>query len=180
MAGQGLRVGLRFTWASAAGLLRWATAVVLIALVVPAPALAQHYFVEFRARAAEPIGHTFIVYGRTDARGRVIERHHAGLSPKGDVWRALLSPVPGAVQPVHDDRAQPTQAIYRRWLSAVEFRRLIVTLRRLQARHHRWHPIVFNCNDFAIEVADTLGLRRMPSLMPPVVWVESLRVLNGG
>jgi hypothetical protein len=49
----------------------------------------------------------------------------------------------------------------------------------MQATEHRWHALFFNCNDFAIEIAEALKLWRPPSLLPPDVWVASLRAMNG-
>ena len=171
------------TWFRPAGIAGGLT--VLLAATAAAqpamrPAAGQRYFVEFRARAAEPLGHTFIVHGRTDARGRVIEYRHVGLVPKVDFSQALILPVPGTVRPEPDDQALPTVAIYRRWLSAADYQRVVWKLRRLQAKQQRWHLVLFNCNDLAIEIADTLNLRRLPSLVPPKVWVDGLRAMNGG
>jgi hypothetical protein len=50
----------------------------------------------------------------------------------------------------------------------------------MRATEHRWHAMFFNCNDFSIAVADAVGLRRPPSLMPPQAWIAGLRAMNGG
>ena len=68
--------------------------------------------------------------------------------------------------------------LYRRELSAAEFERVGRAVRMLKANEHRWHLIFYNCNDFAIEIAEALGLWRPPSLLPPSVWVGMLRTLN--
>ena len=72
----------------------------------------------------------------------------------------------------------PTTELYRRQLTAVEYDRVGRAVRLLKAHQHRWHLIFYNCNDFAIEVAEAIGLWRPPSLLPPSVWVRSLRNLN--
>jgi hypothetical protein len=63
-------------------------------------------------------------------------------------------------------------------LTAAEFNRVGRAVRLLKANERQWHLIFYNCNDFAIEIAEALGMRRPPSLLPPSVWVGSLRLLN--
>jgi hypothetical protein len=136
------------------------------------------YFIDFRARPSSYIGHTFIVYGRVDADGRVAELHYAGLIPEGDVWEGLFVPIEASVRQYKDDTKYLPSAIYRRRLSPAEYQRVAQTVRRLRANEHHWHAIFQNCNSFAIDIAAVLGLGRPPSLLPPSVWVGMLRALN--
>jgi hypothetical protein len=138
----------------------------------------ERYFIEFRARASTHIGHTYVVYFRMSADVRPIERHYAGLIPEEDGWKGLLAPIRASIRKYKDDTRLPPTAIYRRQLTAAEFLRVARTVRVLKAHARQWHVIFFNCNDFAIEIAEVLGLRRPPSLMPPDVWVIGLRALN--
>jgi hypothetical protein len=159
-------------------------ALLLVAAIGCAPGAArgsptgERYFIDFRARSSKYIGHTYIVYGHADASGRVIELHHAGLVPEEDVWNGLFSPIRAAVRKYKDDMRLPPTVIYRRRLTAAEFRRVGRAVQFLRAKQRQWHVIFFNCNDFGIEIAEVLGLRRPPSLMPPRVWVSGLRALN--
>lgn len=160
--------------------------------LVAAPAIAQQssdqivvgerwgagYFVEFRSRPSSYIGHTYIVYGQVGADGRVVEANYAGLIPELDGWKGLIVPIPANVRQYKDDtRLKPT-AVYHRTLTATEYRRLVRTVNYLQSIEHKWHGIFQNCNDFGIQIADALGMARPPSLMPPAVWVGTLRLLN--
>jgi hypothetical protein len=138
----------------------------------------ERYFIDFRARNASHIGHTYLVYFRVDASGHVVEEHHAGLIPEEDVWNGVFSPIRAAIRKYKDDARMPTMMLYRRELSAAEFERVGRAVRMLKANEHRWHLIFYNCNDFAIEIAEALGLWRPPSLLPPSVWVGMLRTLN--
>jgi hypothetical protein len=140
---------------------------------------AERYFIEFRARNSSYIGHTYISYFRTGADGRVIEEHETGLIPEDDVWNGVFSPIRASIRRYKDDARMPTTEVYRRQLTAAEYDRLGRAVRMLKASQHRWHLIFYNCNDFAIEVAEALGLWRPPSLLPPSVWVRTLRSLNG-
>jgi hypothetical protein len=155
-----------------------------IALLTGAPrddvqaAPGDRYFIDFRARRSSYIGHTYIVYFRVDASGRVIEKHHAGLIPEEDVWEGMIAPIRATIRRYKDDTRLPPTAIYRRQLTAAEFHRVGRAIRFLKARQRRWHAVFFNCNDFGIEIAEALGLRRPPSLLPPSMWVGTLRLLN--
>ena len=161
-------VGLGVLWAAGT-----------VAAAEPVRGAAPGYFIEFRARPSAYFGHTFIVYGRVDGSGRTVERHHAGFVPGDDFLMALILPVRGTVGPDRDDWALQSTATYRRRLSAIEYRRVAATVGLLRATHQRWHFFFFNCNDFAIEIAEALNLHRLPSLVPPKLWVEGLSILNG-
>jgi hypothetical protein len=141
--------------------------------------IGEHYFIDFRARPSTFIGHTFILYGRVDAQGRVVEHHIAGLVPEHEVWRGLIIPIEANVREYEDDRKRLPTVIYRRTLTAAEYGRVHGTVRRMRAVAHQWHVLFFNCNDFAIVIAEALGMVRPPSLLPPSVWVAHLRALNG-
>ena len=136
------------------------------------------YFIDFRSRPSTYIGHTYIVYGRLNAEGRVLEMHYAGLIPEEDAWKGLVAPVRATVRRYIDDTRLTPTAIYRRRLTAAEYRQVTRTVEYLHATEHRWHAIFQNCNDFGIQIAEALGLWRPPSLMPPSAWVAGLRALN--
>ena len=55
--------------------------------------------------------------------------------------------------------------------------RVTATVRQMETTEHLWRR-VFSTNDFAIEVAGSLGLWRPPGLLPPDVWVANLRAMN--
>ena len=155
----------------------------LLALAVCGDAVAQsspgeRYFIDFRARQSTYIGHAFIVYFRVGADGRIIEEHHDGLVPEEDVWNGLFSPIRATIRKYKDDTRLPVTDTYRRELTAAEFARVGRAVRVLKATQRQWHLIFYNCNDFAIEIAEALGLRRPPSLMPPGAWVRTMRALS--
>lgn len=143
----------------------------------PAP---DRYFIEFRSRPSTYIGHTYIVYGRTDATGRILDMRYAGLIPDvDDAMQALIIPVPGVVKKYEDDAKLKPDAIYGRRLTAAEYAAVARAVRIMKHSQRKWHPIFQNCNDFGIAVAEALGMRRPPSLMPPRIWIETLRLMNG-
>ena len=114
----------------------------------------------------------------SNAEGRVVEMHYAGLIPEVDAWKGLVAPVRATVRRYIDDTRLTPSAIYRRRLTAAEYRQVTRTVEYLHATERRWHAIFQNCNDFGIQIAEALGLWRPPSLMPPSAWVAGLRALN--
>jgi hypothetical protein len=169
--------------------LRPAVAVALaIAALLPAclPAAAQApdrfrsngHFIEFRSRPSQYFGHTFVIYGRTDEQGRVVEQHHAGLVPEGNLAVGIVVPIPATVGRYAEDVHVPSNAVYRRRLTAGEYDRVVRVVNIMRTPRLQWHGIFFNCNEFAIQVAEALQMRRPPGLVPPNVWVDGLRLLN--
>jgi hypothetical protein len=138
----------------------------------------DRYFIEFRSRPSTYIGHTYIIYGRTDATGRILDVRYAGLIPEVDAWKGLIVPVAGSVRKYEDDTLLKPDTIYGRSLTAAEYAAVARTVRIMQQTQRHWHVIFQNCNDFAIEIAEALGMRRPHSVMPPSVWVSTLRLLN--
>ncbi len=138
----------------------------------------ERYFIEFRARPGPFIGHTYVAYGRTDADGRILGQHSAGLLPDGDAVLGLFVAVPGSVRSDRNDLRYRPNNIYRRPLNPAEYARVLRAVDLLRRHEREWHLIFQNCNDFGIVLAEALGLRRPPSLMPPSTWVGMLRTLN--
>ncbi len=159
---------------------RIAASALLFAMLTAGPASGAdgRYFIEFRARSSTYIGHTYISFYRVDAAGQIVERHEAGLIPEENVWHGLFSPIRASVRRYSDDDRLPTTELYRRELTAAEYARVGRAVRLLKAHETRWHVVFYNCNDFAIEIAEALHLWRPPSLLPPNVWVRTLRALN--
>jgi hypothetical protein len=108
----------------------------------------------------------------------VIELHYAGLIPEHDVIRGLFVPIRATVRQYKDDTRLTPNAIYRRQLTAEEYRRVKRAVRYLHAHERHWHAVFQNCNDFGNDIADTLGLWHPPSLLPPAAWVSLLRKMN--
>ena len=160
----------------------------------PADAAAQHapvplagdvsagksYFVDFHARRGQSlVGHAFIVYGRLNAGGKILQAQVAGHFPSGKYpWKGIIVPVRGSVGYNKYDFVEPSIDIYRRRLNSAEFKQLSTMVRQLKAIDPAYHLIFFNCNDFAGEAAESIGLRRPPSVMLPATYVGWLRALN--
>ena len=139
------------------------------------------HFIDFRARPGAMWGHTFILYGRVDGRGRPVELHRAGLYPDDGQAGLILGtfvPVRAAVRAVPDDFSETPSAIYRRTLSPAQYARLKSTVTRIRANDHGWHMLAYNCNHFADRVAQSLGLHTPPNFLVPNAWVRALKAMN--
>ena len=140
------------------------------------------YFVDFRARAGSITGHTFIVFGRLSKDGRLISIQNADVYPVDHEVGAVvgtIAPVRGEVRLREGDSKRITSINYRRYLTAAEFARLQAAVRHERMVDRQWSLLLFNCNDFAINIARALGLRTPPSLMLPATFVATLRLING-
>ncbi len=147
-----------------------------------APRATDGYFVEFRSRPGYLFGHTYIVYGRLDARGRTYDTHLAGIYPtdgEAGLIMGSLVPVQASVRGVGDDfRERPTN-IYRKRLTPAQYAQLLRVVGALKRSEREWDLLFKNCNDFAIAVAKGMDMTTPPSWLLPYYFVGGLRVLNG-
>src|SRR5262245_8546202 len=185
MAGLCVRCGRKARASGARRSIVMRPAPLLLALCLIAPAAAPDaradYFIDFRARPGAMVGHTFILYGHVDHRGRPLELHRAGLYPdegQPALIIGTLLPVRGGVRAVPDDFSETPSVIYRRTLSAAQYAQLKATVAYLRSHDHTWHMLTNNCNTFANMVARSLGLHTPPNLLVPNAWVRALRAMN--
>ena len=142
----------------------------------------RSYFVDFRARAGSLTGHTFIVFGRLGAGARPISIQHADVYPvdgNAGSFVGTFAPVRGHVRVRDGDSRRVVSISYRRYLTAAEYSRLLAAIRHEWAVNRQWSLLLFNCNDFAINIARALALRTPSSLLMPTTFVATLRLLNG-
>ena len=89
-----------------------------------------------------------------------------------------LALVRGHVTQKREDPRVPTLAVFRRKLNAAEYAHLQLTVARLKASQHSWHMWLYNCNDFAAQVAREMGMVSPLPWMLPTTYVHSLRAIN--
>jgi hypothetical protein len=145
-------------------------------------AIGRPYFVDFRAGLESITGHSYIVFGRVDARGRVISIQHAEIYPKDDdagLFVGIFVPVRASVRVKDGDSTQETVVNYRRYLTAAEYGRMMQAIRKERRHDVIWSVWLFNCNDFTSNIAEALGLRTPSSLLLPHAYISALRLLNG-
>ncbi len=141
------------------------------------------YFIEFRARSAHSYGHTFLVHGR--AGQKITSKDVIGLHP------ATESPVPwmiGHLVPVVSETGASDgdfedEYVIARWrigLTEAEYKKTLATMRQMQANHPVWHAVLYNCNRFVGDVAETMGLQAPAnSLLMPKDFINTLKEMNG-
>lgn len=171
--------------------LRYLVGALALAATASAPARAEYrragaqpsgsYVVDFRARPGGVFGHTYVVYGRIDARGRIVRPRYAGLYPGGPFSQtallALLA-VPGKITVRPIDHERTPKMIYRRRLSPTAYARLSRAVRIRQTTPQAWDLLLNNCNSFAAEIAAAIGLRTPPTIEFPDDFVRDLFVMN--
>lgn len=165
--------------------------ILALAAVASAPAQAKRlrngepahgpYVVDFRARPGGVFGHTYVVYGRMDSRGRLLQPQYAGLYPGGPFSQtallALLA-VPGRVTVHSTDHERTPKMIYRRRLSPSAFAHLMHAVRTQRRTPQVWDLLLYNCNSFAAEIATAIGLHTPPTIEFPDDFVRDLYVMN--
>ena len=142
------------------------------------------YFVEFRSRTAASYGHTFAFYGRLGGGNRFAGFQVTGLHPAGDSAATYMAGhlVPVAAETGVSDGDLDEQYLTARWcvpLNESEYGKVVAAVKNLRATKKTWHAMGYNCNAYAGEIAQAIGLK-IPSghLVYPEVYVNSLRELN--
>ena len=139
------------------------------------------YVVEFRARPGGVFGHTYVAYGRIDHRGRLVHPRYAGFYPGGllsDTPLLALLATPSRVSVEPRDRMLRSDLVYRREIGARTYARFASEIRTLGRERPLWHLTFYNCNSFAGDVAQWLGMQVPPALQMPRDFVRALYVLN--
>jgi hypothetical protein len=143
------------------------------------------YFIEFRSRYAYTYGHSFVIFGRMDKAGRMINPEVAGLAPKSDDPNVYMLghavPVPASTGWTDGD----LEIAYRSasWtvpLAESDYRRVVAYIRKLQASSPLWHASLYNCNAFVADIARFMGYKTPGIWLMPRDFITKLRQMNGG
>jgi hypothetical protein len=148
--------------------------------------LAKPYFIEFRARNAQSYGHTFTIFGRLNAQGKIITSQVAGLHPFTEssipwmIGHLILVPSETGASD-GDTEDQYVMARFRVLLNADEYKKATAFIKQLQDKSPSWHAVLYNCNAFVGDIADFMGLKTPAStLSKPQEYIDRLRDLNIG
>ncbi|AUX76523.1 MULTISPECIES: hypothetical protein [Sinorhizobium] len=145
----------------------------------------QGYFIEFRSRYALSYGHTYAVFGRTNASGAMINPEVAGLAPAtNDAAPYVLGhffPVPAETGASDGDLEEEYRsASWRIMLSEAEYNKVVAFIRKLKEKSRVWHASVYNCNAFVAEIARSMGYQTPGIWLRPQEFITRLREMNGG
>jgi len=150
----------------------------------PAVGVGKPYYIEFRARNAESYGHTFSIYGRLGANGKIATKSVAGLHPFTEnalpwmVGHLILVPSETGASD-GDTEDQYVLARFRVALSAEEYKKVTRYIKDLQKSSPVWHAVLYNCNAFVGDIAKFMGMETPGSTMlMPATYINGLRDLN--
>jgi hypothetical protein len=154
-------------------------------VVAQQPNKAGRYFIEFRSRYAYTYGHSYVVFGTLNARGKMVNPQVAGLAPKSDDPAVYMA---GHMLPVEsstgwtDGDLEPEymSAYWRVMLSESEYKKVVAFIRKLQASSPVWHASLYNCNAFVGDIARSMGYKTPFHWLLPRDYVTKLRTMNGG
>jgi hypothetical protein len=149
------------------------------------PKSAKRYFIEFRSRYAFTYGHSYVVFGRLDANGKMVNPQVAGLAPKSsdpNIYMAgHLVPVASSTGWTDGDlEPEYMSAYWRVMLSEAEYKDVVADIRKLQASSPVWHAALYNCNAFVGDIARSMGYKTPFHWLMPQQYITSLRKMNGG
>ena len=123
-------------------------------------------YIEFRSRLTTliPSGHMYIVFGRLDEEGKPATSHIIGLFPKGSLlgmYGGAVAWVPAQVKPYMLECS--VSAVIDAWRISVsedQYQAILSRARAKLAKPPLWNMFGYNCNHFAAEFGDLLGLRK--------------------
>ena len=151
-----------------------------------APATSRtQYAIEFRSRYAQSYGHTFIMYGRLNKKGELVDRVVAGLHPAGEtpkLWMiGHVVPVVSETGPSDGDlEDEYVSARYRVVVEEAEFRQIVQYIKYKQAHSGTWHAIFNNCSGWVADVGRYMGLTAPNHLVMPANFINGMRQMNEG
>lgn len=145
----------------------------------------KRHFIEFRSRYALSYGHTFVIFGRLNAKGEMVNPEVAGLAPKSDDPSVYVAghflPVPSTTGWTDGDlEDEYMTANWRVMLTEDEYNKVAAEIRKLQASSPTWHAALYNCNAFVADIARSMGYRTPAIWLRPQQFVTRLREMNGG
>jgi hypothetical protein len=146
---------------------------------------ANQYFIEFRSRYALTYGHTYVVFGRLNQAGQMVNPDVAGLAPKSDDPNIYvlghMAPVPASTGWTDGDLEETYRsASWRVLLTEPEYRKTVANIRKLQASSPLWHASLYNCNAFVGDIARSMGYSVPGIWLRPQQFVTRLREMNEG
>ena len=146
---------------------------------------ANQYFIEFRSRYALTYGHTYVIFGRLNQAGQMVNPDVAGLAPKSDDPNIYvlghMAPVPASTGWTDGDLEEAYRsASWRVLLTEAEYRKTVANIRKLQASSPLWHASLYNCNAFVGDIARSMGYSVPGIWLRPQQFITRLREMNEG
>lgn len=145
----------------------------------------SRYFIEFRSRYALSYGHSYVIFGRMNKAGQMIDPEVAGLAPASTSTTPYVLghfvPVPAETGVSDGDLEEAYRsASWRVMLSEQEYKKVVADIRKLKAKSHFWQASVYNCNAFVADIARSMGYKTPGIWLRPQQFITKLRQMNGG
>ena len=139
------------------------------------------YYVEFRASPNVVGGHTYLAYGALGKDGKPAEEKVIGFAPWGGVigiFVGMIAAPADLTQTTFDEKGLDIDK-FRHRLTAGEYAHLVAFIAKEQRHTHVYNLFLNNCNDFAADAAQVIGLR-VPSdrFVPAPLFVLMLSSMN--
>jgi hypothetical protein len=148
----------------------------------PQAAASGAYYVEFRVAQIGTYGHSYIVYGRLNAKGQPAEFRYADLHPIGNYALMALGhivPVPATTKWDPDVEKLPVSSSWRHKLTAAEYGKLQAAVQRSRTNTSpTWNAVANNCNHYVAGLAKAIGLRTPSDFQVSYTFIPALRDLN--
>jgi hypothetical protein len=128
----------------------------------------DRHYIEFRTRnyPGSPSGHLYVVFGELDDSGKVLSRFHIGLAPDwlaiGFIGGAVVS-VPAHLTPRRMECNGGVIDAWRLSISPAQYAAVTRKARSSLLNPPLWSMFGFNCNHFAAEFGDIIGLKHPQS-----------------
>lgn len=140
------------------------------------------YYIEIRAARIGTYGHSYVVYGRLNARGEPADFHYTDRHPVGNYGLMALGhvlPVPANTKWDPEVLTLPISSTYRQRLTAGQYQNLLRAVRAAQAETSpTWNALANNCNHYAAALARAAGLKAPTNLQLSYDFVPTMRELN--
>jgi hypothetical protein len=165
----------------------WGAAALAQTASLPSPMPAESksavsgYYVEFRAADMGVYGHSYIAFGKLSAGGRPLTVQYADFHPRGgEIGLAVghVVPVAAGMQPEPEVLKLPLTSVWRKPISATDYRKLTAAVAAARANPKVWSAIAYNCNSFVGDMAEAIGLKSPPSLLFSTSYIPALMSLN--
>ena len=145
----------------------------------------SRYFIEFRSRYALSYGHAYVIFGRANQAGAMIDPEVAGLHPASNSAVPYVLghfvPVPAETGWSDGDLEEAYRsASWRVMLTEAQYNEVVADIRKLQTRSRVWNATVYNCNAFVGEIARSMGYKAPAIWLRPQEFITQLREMNVG
>lgn len=142
---------------------------------------ATSHYIEFRVAQIGTYGHSYIAYGRLNAKGQPAEHRYTDHHPTGNYALMAIGhvlPVPANKKWDPEVLTLPVASSYRRKITAAQYKKLLAAIQNARTKDRYWNAVTNNCNHYVGELAQAIGLRTPSHFQVSYAFIPALRDLN--